>query len=471
MWIRVRAISLYWNGSRFMHNDHTEEECPVSQWEHRILRRLMALTWPSVLSSLSFNGVALINTLLVSHAGTAELAGAGFGSAVGFMLLSFAYGVLRGAKTLVSQSVGAKQHEKVEWYQGAALTFAVVAGVIVLGLAELAALLVPLLTASADAGHATQLYLAVGMLAAPVMIWNTSLRECSLGEGDSRTPMYATIFSNAVNVAAGFLFIFVLKWGIIGAALSSICAHSADCLVLTWRQGRKHRLRLFNWSYLREVWKLGLPCGLQFCLEVGAFTLLAMLIAGFGKEQMAAHQIALNVVQFCLMPITALAESAAVLTGQAMGAGKRGLVMRVAHLTVICAMVYASICAAGLFSAPGRAVSLFTGDGALISAACGLLLLAACFMVFDAANIVARSCLRSVGDLKVPALVGVTCAWILTPPLTWLLGYHFGMGITGGWIGICGNTLLGSIILWYRLQCGRWRSPLDEPQPAVAPAG
>lgn len=412
--------------------------------------------------------MTLINTLLVSHAGTAELAGAGFGAAVGFLLLSFAYGVLRAAKTRVSQAVGAGKHERIPAIQAAALCFALIAGITVLVLAELVSLIVPFITASADAGAATQLYLMVGMLASPLMIWNTALREVCFGQGDSRTAMISAVCSNVANIVFAAVLLFVFHTGVAGAALASIDAHLVDFVVTTWRAGKNCRITLTGgMKELPQLLQLGVPSGLQFCLEVGAFTLLSALVAGFGTHQMAAHQIALNIVQFCLMPINALAESGAVLAGQAIGARKRSLVYRVAHLVMIMASVYSIIWVVASLVAPGVIVSLFTGDAELMPLASGLLSLAAVFMLFDAGNIVARAILRSVKDVRIPALVGVVSAWCLTPPLTWYLGQHLGFGLQGGWLGLCCQTVAGTVFLWWRLERGGWEAAAsleEEPQ-------
>jgi MATE family multidrug resistance protein len=79
------------------------------------------------------------------------------------------------------------------------------------------------------------------------------------------------------------------------------------------------------------------------------------------------------------------------------------------------------------------------------------------FQAFDGANIVARSILRGVGDVRFAAVIGVVTAWVLTPPLTWALGFRLGMGAFGGWLGLCAETIVGAFVLWHRLRAGHWR--------------
>jgi Na+-driven multidrug efflux pump len=60
-------------------------------------------------------------------------------------------------------------------------------------------------------------------------------------------------------------------------------------------------------------------------------------------------------------------------------------------------------------------------------------------------------------------------AWMMTPPLTWLLGARAGLGAVGGWLGLCGESVLGAAILWRRLRSGSWRQAVA-PTAAIAAA-
>ena len=63
---------------------------------------------------------------------------------------------------------------------------------------------------------------------------------------------------------------------------------------------------------------------------------------------------------------------------------------------------------------------------ALQHATAGLLVVAATFQVFDGAAMIGRGVLRGTGDVRFPAVVGIVCAWVMTPPAAYLLGLHFG---------------------------------------------
>jgi len=426
-------------------------------WAEAPFGELLRLAWPITVSTLSYSIMTLVDTLLVGRLGAAQLAGVGLGGTAAFALLCFAWGLLRGVKTLVSQAVGAQRRDEVGSYLGAALVWAGITGVAVVVLGELTALALPLISASSEAGHAARTYLSIRTLGAPMALLYVALREVRYGESDARSPMTATVAANLVNVALAWTFVYVMKWGVAGAAWATICAHTVEAGVLMVRQARLgFQVRATAMKHVRALWRIGLPTAIQFTLEVGSFALLAALIASLSETEMAAHQIALQVIHFSFLPAFAVAEAASVLAGQAVGADRDGLVTRVARQALALSGAYTGICTLVLAFGASWIVSGFTGDAFLSQAAIRLLHVGAVFQVFDGANIVARATLRGTGDVRFPAVVGVLTSWALTPPLTWLLGRRLHLGAFGGWLGLCAEIVTASLILWWRLERRHW---------------
>jgi multidrug resistance protein, MATE family len=429
------------------------------EWEHRQLRSLLTLAWPITVSTLSYSIMTLVDTLLVGHLGPAPLAGVGMGGTAAFAVLCFSFGLIRGVKTLVSQAVGAGRADLVTAYRSAALQAAVVLGMATIVAGQLLSPLMLHVSATREAGEATQLYFWIRNLAAPMALVGVALRETRYGEGDARSPMVATIVGNLVNIGLATLFVFVLGWGVAGAATATVIAQTVESGVLWWL-GRANGWRAAGATrqHFVELWRIGLPTALQFMLEVGSFVLLAALISTLSETQMAAHQIALQVCQFSFLPAYAVSEAASVLAGQAVGARRQELVLPVAYLCLRVAGAYTLVCSL-VFVFCGRLIAAgFTGDPTLAAYAVRLLYVAAVFQTFDGANIAARCILRGVGDVRFAAVVGVVTAWVMTPPLAWLLGWRAGLGAFGGWLGLCGECVVGALILWHRLSGGQWRA-------------
>src|SRR5690242_4253256 len=97
-------------------------------WSEHPGRALIKLAWPITVSMVSFSTMTLASTAFVAHIGADELAGVGLAGVVGFSLMCFGIGLLRGAKTLVSQAVGAGRRERIPELLGASLALAIVLG-------------------------------------------------------------------------------------------------------------------------------------------------------------------------------------------------------------------------------------------------------------------------------------------------------------------------------------------------------
>ena len=446
-------------------------------WKQKPLSELMRLTGPIAASTISYSLMTLTDTLLIGHIGRSELAGVALGGLFSFVLVCFSFGLLRAANTLVSQAVGAGREDRVPAYQGAALATGLVMGLFTVALGQLMAQLLPYLTATGKAGEAAQAYLSIRILGAPLALSYVAVREVSYGRGDAHAPMRATVAANLVNISLCYLLVFVWERGVTGAALATVIANGVELGALLYRQrGRGLGLRQAGPEEIKALWRLGTPTGIQYVLEVGSFAILTMLISLLSEAEMAAHQIAIQVIHFTFLPVWAAGEAAAVLAGQAVGAGEDRLVIKVSRLAAAVTGAYSGLCAIVLGLGASLIVGGFTRDPAVVGVAITLLHVAAIFQVFDAMNAVMRGVLRGAGDVRYSAVIGVVCAWVCTPPLTWLLGWRLHLGAYGGWIGLCLEIVVSAALLVWRVEKRGWsaaavraRGALGERSPELPP--
>ena len=448
---------------------HRPEIAKELAWRAAPRAELLRLAWPIAVSMVSYAVMTLVDTLFVGQIGPAALAGVGLGGTAAFVAICFPMGLLRGVKINVSQAIGAERPEDVSRHIGAGVAVALGAGTIIAIAGFGIASVLPYITATAESGAAAQQYTAIRLLGTPLVMTFVALREGRYGVGDSHSPMVAVVMGNAVNIGLDYLFIFGFGWGVAGAAWATVVGHVVEAAVLVYRQ-RDEGLSKPRRRDLRNLWRVGLPTGIQFLLEVGAFAMLAGLLAALSEREMAAHQIALQVIHFTFLPMFAFSEAVSVLAGQAVGAHRDSLVHEVAREGMKIAAVYAVLCTFVLVAFAGPIASAFTDDAALKRAAMHLLYVAAVFQVFDAANVMARGALRGVGDVRYAAVLGITTAWLCTPPLTWLLGWEAGLGALGGWLGLCLEIMVAAVLLWRRLLRNGWQAAAQESRLALAAA-
>ncbi|CAN5782745.1 hypothetical protein BH11MYX3_BH11MYX3_31390 [soil metagenome] len=270
--------------------------------------------------------------------------------------------------------------------------------------------------------------------------------------------MRASIAGHGVNIALKCVLILGLDWGVQGAAVATIAGNLTETAMLAWPMRRQLRGLKWRPEAVRAVWAQGVPNGLQFVMEVGSFLILTVLVARMSAVDGAAHQMVLHLVNVSFLPAHALAESAAVLVGQAVGANKDHLVPSVARRVLTIGAGYAALCCV-LYAVLGSSIAnaMASGDAALAGRATMLIHVSLAFLVADAANVIARGVLRGASDVRYAAVVGIATSWFTTPPLAYLFGVVWGMGAVGGWIGLAVEIIVGALLFWWRVWRGGWR--------------
>ena len=432
-------------------------QAPLRVSKARLFRDLLSLAWPITVSTLSFTVMTVVDTAFVGRLGAASLAGVGLGGIALWTVVCFGFGLLRAVKVLVSQGVGAGERGEVLPFLGAGVYAALALSGLSLAVGLPIAHYLPDFSASPEAGRVAYTYMSIRLLGAPIVLVNCAIREARYGFGDTRSPMYAALVSNAVHIPLNYLMIFSLGWGIAGAAYATLFVQSLE---LAWMLVVQSKLGLgLDRARLRHVFsvfRIGVPTGSEFLLGVAAFSALVLLIARMGETDLAAHQVALQILHFAFMPAVSIGEAASVLAGQAVGANEDKRVLEIAKNALWVAGLYAAGCALVFVFGAIPLMRLFTTDVHVQSVGVHLLYVAAAFQIFDAANIVARAVLRGTGDVRTPALLAIASGWSFIPSLTWLLGIHHGLGAVGGWLALTVDICVGALFFWWRLGRGLW---------------
>lgn len=432
-------------------------------WSERPTFELLRLAWPITVSLLSFGVMTFVDTLFVSRIGRSALAGVGLAGTATFAVYCFSFGLLRGVKVLVAQSIGAGRESENGSHLGAGLALALVLGVASILVGQLVYLGLPFLAASPEAGVAAQTYFQIRIAGAPFVLAFVAIREFRYGISDSRSPMVAGLLGNVVNLALNYSWVVVLHWGVAGSALATVVGHIVELATVVYVQRREgFDIGRTTLHHVRALLDVGVPTGLQFLLEMGAFTMLTIIVSTMGEEQMAAHHIALQIIHFSFLPTVALAEAGSVLAGQAVGGRRDELVLRVARRAMALSGLYTGAWTVLILLFGPRLLALFTEDVSLVATALVLLYVASAFQIADGIATVVRGVLRGAGDVKVPAQLGVVSAWLFTPPLALALGRGLGLGALGGWLGLFLEITTLAVLVTVRLERAMWKGAAEQ---------
>ncbi|MCH7516213.1 MAG: MATE family efflux transporter, partial [Bacteroidetes bacterium] len=205
-----------------------------------------------------------------------------------------------------------------------------------------------------------------------------------------------------------------------------------------------------NLPVIKKILSLGLPSGIQYFFEVGAFAFAAIMIGWLGTEQLAAHQIAINLASISFMVVLGLSMAGGIRVGNAVGEKNIIGVRRAGFTTIFLALCV--MAGSGIIFIIFRNIlpAFYINDSTVISIASSLLIIAALFQLSDGVQAVGIGILRGLTDVKIPTAITFIAYWIIGLPIGYLLAFKLGWGVQGIWIGLLAGLTTSAILLTLR---------------------
>ena len=298
------------------------------------LKALLRLAGPLIASQLAHMLMVLTDTLMMARISPQALAGGGLGAASYSFVSIFCLGVIAAVGTLVAIRKGANDIEGVTRLAQSGLWLA-------WGLALVAALVLwnlqPVLLMFGqqpeNVASAAE-FLTLLPLALPSYLTFMALRGFTSALGRSTPVMVISVIGTVLNYLLNVALIegmFGLpKLGLMGiglvTAVVSLGMAIALALYIRWHSAYapyplRKGLSRPSLPALRELWRLGLPIGGTYMVEVGLFAFAALCMGVLGSTELAAHQIALQIVSTAFMVPTGLSYAVTMRVGLYYGGG------------------------------------------------------------------------------------------------------------------------------------------------------
>jgi len=286
--------------------------------------------------------------------------------------------------------------------------------------------------------------------------------------GDAAISMRVLIFANLVNIILDPCFIYgwgpFPEMGVQGAAVATTTGRSLAVLFQFYLLFRgKHRIKL-KLSHIRvhlhviaTLTRLALGGIGQNIIATLSWLFLVRITAMFGSEVLAGYTIAIRIIIFILLPAWGLANAAATLTGQNLGAGKPERAERSVRITGIVNVLFVGIIAVFLIFNPSLFIKLFIDDQAVIHAGAECLQTIGYGFVFYALGMVLVQAFNGAGDTLTPTKINLVCFWLIEIPLAYILAIPAGMQEKGVYYSIAISESLVTIIAFFLFRQGKWK--------------
>jgi putative MATE family efflux protein len=404
-------------------------------------REILRLAVPALGALAAEPLYILVDTAIVGHLGTPQLAALALAGALLSALATLCNFLTYGVTAQVARLHGAGEVRTAGGIAAQSLWLAVGIGtVLAMACAVFAA---PLMALVGGQGHVADLaarYLRISALGLPCALVALAGQGYLRGVSDLRTPLIVLVATNAFNVVLEVLFVYGFGWGLDGSAAGTVVAQLAMGGVFAWLLLHAPALsRRPDPVALRRLARMGSQIVVRTGSLLLSFIIAGAVLARVGSDSLAAHQIAFQLFIFLALVLDALAIAGQVLVGRALGAGDGDGAMAAGRR--MCGWALALGCVVGLVLLAGADVipRAFTGDPDVLDRAQELWPLFALMQPFGALVFALDGILLGAGDTRYLAIAMAFSALGVFVPMA-LLALHFGWGVEGVWWGL--NALM-----------------------------
>lgn len=428
------------------------------------LNLIVGLSIPSMLAQISTVLMFFIDASMVGHLGAEASASIGLIESTTWLIGSLLSAAATGFSVQVAHFIGANDFVKARQVFRHALicglAFSVFLSLIGVGIHSH---LPYWLGGGADIASASSGYFLIYSLVLPfVYLYHTS--EMMLkSAGNMHTPSVMAVLVCICDVIFNYIFIYICKLGVVGAAMGTALAYiciSLPNLYLSACKNRMLNLRQdhvrFHWvkEYVQRACKISIPIAIQNILMSGAQIVSTMIVAPLGNIAIAAHSFAITAESLCYMPGYGIGDAATTLVGQTHGAGRIDLCRNFAYMTVGLGMLVMALMGVIMYVFAPEMIGVLSPVEAIRQLGTTCLRIEAFAEPFFAASIVTYCVCVGAGDTFKPAAINLGTMWLVRLTLAYALSKSY--GLEGVWIAMATELTFRGVLFLIRLFRGSW---------------
>lgn len=426
-------------------------------------KRNLNLAVPVMITQAGQMVVQFADNIMVGRLGTEQFAGVAFANSLFTIGMVFCIGFTQGLTPYAGQSFGKGNHKEVAKYFQNSFIMDMFLCVAVLAVMFAIIPFMQYMGQDPDILGYAQSYYAILVLSLIPFILFFAIRNFSEGIGITKYAMYITIVCNLVNIFFNWILIFghlgAPAMGVNGAAIATLISRifmfiSFATLLVTISPYKKYlkliRKPLIDKVKIKELLKTSIPISLQGLVEITAFSLSGIMVGWFGKEALAANQIALTITTFSFMIAQGIGVAATIRVSHQMGEKRYKDARSAGYASVHLSVGFMGT--AGLIYILSRHYIpyIFTSDPAVATIAGSLMIISAGFQIFDAIQLAGVASLRALADVRMPLIFSIISYYFICLPLGYFCGHVLNLGPTGVWTGLMLGLMFAAILFLYR---------------------
>jgi putative MATE family efflux protein len=433
-------------------------------------RAIVLLSIPMILEMAMESLFAVVDIFFVSKIGSEAIATVGITESVLTLVYSLAIGLSSAATAMVARRVGEGNREAAARAGAQVILIGLVLSMIIavpgyFWAEEILSVMAHDQSVSSTGHQFTRLLLTCNL---PILLlW--MLNGIFRGAGDAATAMRALWIANAVNIILCPVFIFgwgpIPAMGVLGSGIATTIGRSTGVIYQLWNLFKPGKMIRLRWSMMQPDWKviatlLRIASGSagQYLIASASWIFMVFILGQINKEVVAGYTIAIRIVIFCLLPSWGMANAAATLVGQNLGAGHPDRAERSALRAGFFNMFFlGGIALLCLFGAES-VVGIFTQTPQVVKSAAMALQIIAGGYVFYGWGMILTQAINGAGDTLTPTLLNFIFFWLIEIPLAWLLALQLNWNEAGVyWTIIIAESGM-ALAAFFVFKRGKWKT-------------
>lgn len=415
-----------------------------------LMKKLISFAIPLVLSSnlqLLFNAVDII--VVGKFSGSQALAAVGSTTALINLTINLLIGISLGANVLAGRFYATRDDEGMEDTVHTSMAFALAGGIVFAAAGIiLADWALALMDTPKEVFHQAVLYIKIYFVGMPFLMMYNYGAAILRAVGDTKRPLIFLVVAGVLNAGLNMILVIVFHLGVVGVAVATVtsqlisCILVLRCLVKTDGSYRlcfsKLRIKM---SYLKQLFRIGLPAGLQSVVINFSNVLLQSSVNSFGEIAMAGYTAANNIFGFLYATVNSFSQTCMSFTSQNYGARKKDRMDQVLKDCVFLSVGVTVVLGCGVYFFGEQILKIYTTSPDVIQCAMEVFLYTTATYFICGLMDLFPGAMRGMGYSTVPMLlsvigtVGVRIFWIycvfpyhhsldvlfISYPLSWLV--------------------------------------------------
>ena len=406
----------------------------MNMTEGSIMDKLIAFAVPLMLTGclqLLFNAVDII--IVGRFTGSDALAAVGSTTALINVMVNLFIGVSIGTNVLAARYYAAGLKDDLHGTVHTSVMFSIVCGITMLLVGVmLARPALTLMDTPDNVIDQSVLYMKIYFCGMPFFMVYNFCAAVLRAIGDTRRPLIILSFAGAVN--AGLNYILVRFWGmgVAGVAIATVVSQFISCIMVVYllvTTSGDYKLEFkrlsIKWKYLKDIFKVGIPAGLQSTVINFSNALLQSSVNTFGSNAMAGYTAANNVLGFLYTSVNAITQTCMSFMSQNLGAGKKNRLDRILKNCIILDIIVPLVIGGLFYIFAEKVMSVYTTNP--VDIAFGLEIMSVSTFTYFICGIMdlIPGAMRGLGHSTIPMIlsivgtVGTRIVWIF-----WIFPHH-----------------------------------------------